>query len=162
MGANKPNDFTLNDYLGLPSTRPRSQEYQYVFNEIPHDPFCGFMLAKAIQDEPTQFAKEALMDLGEQLYTEYWRLIDTVLTERQRHIMHLLADGYTQVSIAEMDHTSQGAVTKCIFGNTYHSPTGKRSKQGGVKKRLRRAAKNDKKIQDILFAMQYIYDWGKQ
>ena len=141
-------DWAIDQYCSEDLDSPKSQNYQHIYKEILTDPW----LFPAVSNKQGLYCnyqnKELLADLQEQLNREYWRLIDTkgVLTTRQRDVLHLLRDGYGQVRTAEILHTTQSAISSNIFGN-YDS---KNKRNGGSRKRLRKWAKNDPVIQDLL------------
>ena len=105
---------------------------------------------------------EELLDLQEQLRQEYWKIIDTQLTERQREVLKLTAAGDTQVEIAKKLGVNQSSVTKSIFGNTDYRPTleGLPSKRiyGGSSKRLKKLASTNETIQILLKKIAEISD----
>jgi len=91
--------------------------------------------------------REELMDLKAALNTEFWRLVDTELTDRQKEVLHLYADGYTQIEIAKKLNVNQSSITKSINGNCDYR-NGRRV-YGGAKKRLRKLSEQDPKIREI-------------
>jgi DNA-binding CsgD family transcriptional regulator len=91
------------------------------------------------------------MDLEEQLKKEFWRVVDTLLTPRQREVIRLYADGYTQMEIAKMLNVNQSSITKSLNGNVDYK-NGKKI-YGGARKKIRKIIENDDKIKDILSKM---------
>jgi DNA-binding CsgD family transcriptional regulator len=91
---------------------------------------------------------EELYDLRDQLREEFWRLIKTCLTKRQREVIVLYTDGYTQTEIAQILNVNQSSITKSMNGNCDYR-NGKRV-YGGAKKKLKKFASQDPKIQSIL------------
>jgi DNA-binding CsgD family transcriptional regulator len=94
---------------------------------------------------------EDLMDLEDQLKKEFWRVVDTLLTPRQREVIRLYADGYTQMEIAKMLNVNQSSITKSLNGNVDYK-NGKKI-YGGARKKIRKIIENDEKIKEILDKM---------
>lgn len=129
----------------------RSNSYQWVILESPAPPeqileysdshnFCGLAGSGDYQEQ--------LYELQEQLKKELWRIIDTELTERQKQVLKLLAEGKTQMDIAKMLNVNQSSVTKSVNGNTDYR-NGKKT-YGGAKKKIQKIASKDVKVQEIL------------
>ena len=93
---------------------------------------------------------ERIIDLEEQLKEEFWRIVEN-LTPRQKEVIKLSADGYTQMEIAKMLNVNQSSVTKSIHGNVDY----KKGKKiyGGSKKKLSKIIESDTKIKAILDEM---------
>jgi len=91
---------------------------------------------------------ENLIELEDQLKKEFWRVVDTLLTPRQREVIHLYADGYTQMEIAKMLNVNQSSITKSLNGNVDYK-NGKKV-YGGAKKKINKIIENDDKIKEIL------------
>lgn len=129
----------------------RSNAYQWVILESPAPPeqileysdshgFCGLASSGEYQEQ--------LYELQEQLKAELWRIIETELTERQKQVLKLLAEGKTQMDIAKMLGVNQSSVTKSVNGNTDYR-NGKKT-YGGAKKKIQKIAAKDPKVQEIL------------
>jgi len=99
---------------------------------------------------------EDLMELEDQLKVEFWRVVDTLLTPRQREVIRLYADGYTQMEIAKMLNVNQSSITKSLNGNVDYK-NGKKI-YGGARKKIRKIIENDVRIKEILSQMQDIRD----
>jgi len=97
---------------------------------------------------------EELLDLEDQLKKEFWRVVDTLLTSRQKEVIRLYADGYTQMEIAKMLNVNQSSITKSLNGNVDYK-NGKRV-YGGARKKIKKIIENDAKIIEILRKMQAI------
>jgi len=95
---------------------------------------------------------EDLIELEEQLKKEFWRVVDTLLTSRQREVIRLYADGYTQMEIAKMLNVNQSSITKSLNGNVDYK-NGKKI-YGGARKKIKKIIENDQKIKDILQKIQ--------
>lgn len=89
-------------------TKNRSDKYQAYFNELlfSNDMMADFSersgMAASFNDEERAILKEELLDLKDQLREEFWRLVDEELTDRQKSVMKLYADGNTQCEIAKV------------------------------------------------------------
>jgi len=99
---------------------------------------------------------EDLMELEDQLKVEFWRIVDTLLTPRQREVIRLYADGYTQMEIAKMLDVNQSSITKSLNGNVDYK-NGKKI-YGGARKKIRKIIENDTRIKEILSQMRDIRD----
>lgn len=133
----------------------RSDKYQWVLLET----VCSNDMMEAFCNEDSISARlnpfeysEDLMDLEEQLKKEFWRVVDTLLTPRQREVIRLYADGYTQMEIAKMLNVNQSSITKSLNGNVDYK-NGKKI-YGGARKKIRKIIENDEKIKDILNKMR--------
>lgn len=137
----------------------RSDRYQNIFAETACSPE---MMAEVAESQGLtgksnlSAYNEKLMDLQDQLRDAFWRIINTQLTQRQREVLKLYADGYTQIEIAKKLKVNQSSITKSINGNCDYR-NGKKI-YGGAKKKLRRIAAKDSEIQSILKQIADIQD----
>ena len=129
----------------------RSDRYQYILLET----VCSNDMMEAFCNEDSISARlnpfeynENLIELEDQLKKEFWRVVDTLLTPRQREVIHLYADGYTQMEIAKMLNVNQSSITKSLNGNVDYK-NGKKV-YGGAKKKINKIIENDDKIKEIL------------
>lgn len=135
-------------------TKNRSDRYQSFYCELlfSNDMMADFSenagLAASFNDEERAILKEELLDLKEQLRTEFWRLVDEELTERQRSVMKLYAEGYTQCEIARKLSVNQSSITKSLRGNCDYRNG--RKVYGGSCRKLQKLAAKDEKIQNII------------
>jgi DNA-binding CsgD family transcriptional regulator len=132
----------------------RSDSYQYVILEsvCSNDMMESFCNEESIYNRLNPFCyNEDLIDLEILLKQEFWRIVDTLLTPRQREIVRLYSDGYTQMEIAKMLKVNQSSITKSLNGNVDYT-NGKRI-YGGVKKKINKIIENDEKIKEILAKM---------
>ncbi len=131
-------------------TKNRSDRYQYVLVESPCSPemLAEFADAEGMAGMFNSHNKEQIAELREQLKLEFWRLVDEELTERQRQVIRLYAQGYTQIEIAKQLNVNQSSITKSLNGNCDYR-NGKKI-YGGARKKLRRLAAKDPKITAIL------------
>ena len=133
----------------------RSDKYQYILLET----VCSNDMMEAFCNEdsichrlnPFEY-NESLIDLEDQLKKEFWRVVDTLLTSRQREVIRLYADGYTQMEIAKILNVNQSSITKSLNGNVDYK-NGKRV-YGGAKKKINKIIQNDVKIISILQKME--------
>jgi len=134
----------------------RSQAYQFLMVES----LCSNEMMEAFSNEDSISSRlnpyhydDRMIDLEEKLKEEFWRIVDT-LTPRQKEVIRLYADGYTQMEIAKMLNVNQSSVTKSIHGNVDYKK-GKRI-YGGSKKKLSKIIENDDKIKAILDEMSLL------
>lgn len=128
----------------------RSDKYQYLLIETPcaAEFLDSFSNSDSIYNRLNPFAyNEELLQLEDQLKKQMWHIINTQLTNRQKEILLLWNDGYTQMEIAKILNVNQSSVTKSLNGN-YDYATNKR--YGGVQKKLKKIVENDPVIQDLL------------
>jgi DNA-binding CsgD family transcriptional regulator len=129
----------------------RSDKYQWILLETA----CSNEMLESFCNEdsissrlnPFQY-NENLIDLEDQLKKEFWRVVETLLTPRQRQVIRLYADGYTQMEIAKMLNVNQSSITKSLNGNVDYK-NGKKI-YGGARKKIRKIIENDTKIKEIL------------
>ena len=137
----------------------RSDRYQWVLLETvcSNDMMEAFCNEDSIYNRLNPFEyNEDLMNLEEQLKKEFWRVVDTLLTPRQRVVIRLYADGYTQMEIAKMLDVNQSSITKSLNGNVDYK-NGKKI-YGGARKKIRKIIENDEKIKNILDQMRECRD----
>lgn len=137
----------------------RSDRYQYVLVESSCSPemMCEFAESDGIRSRLNPWGyNEELMDLQEKLRKEFWRLVDTKLTSRQREVIRLYADGLTQIEIAKKLNVNQSSITKSINGNCDYR-NGKKI-YGGAKKKLSKLIEQDLEIQEILTQISEIQE----
>lgn len=132
----------------------RSDQYQYVLLEIS----CSNEMMEGVPTEQGLLAQEQyndeLMDLREQLRKEFWKLVDHHMTDNQRKILHLYADGYTQMEIAKVMNVNRSSIAKSLNGNIDYK-NGKKV-YGGSHKKLKRLAEQNPCIRKILQRIQEI------
>lgn len=93
---------------------------------------------------------ETILELEDQLKEEFWRIVDEELTERQREVIRLSAEGLTQMEIAKMLGVNQSSVTKSLYGNKSYVFGKPHTTYGGSKKRVAKIIQGDEKIMEIL------------
>lgn len=99
---------------------------------------------------------DQIADLEEQLRKEFWRIVET-LTPRQKQVLRLYADGYTQMEIAKILNINQSSVVKSTRGNTQYLENDKIS-YGGSYRRLKKIIETDPKILEILEKISELRD----
>jgi predicted DNA-binding protein YlxM (UPF0122 family) len=135
----------------------RSDHYQVFFHEF----ICSSEMMESFCNEDSISARlnpfeynESLLELEDRLKQEFWRVVDSLLTSRQKEVIHLYADGYTQMEIAKMLKVNQSSITKSINGNVDYKNIidgkGKKTVYGGTKRKLKKIIEMDDKIQEIL------------
>ena len=135
-------------------TKNRSDKYQHLLVESSCAPdiLTEFSDSRGISGAIDVLKnKEDFLILKDRLRGALWRIIDTSLTDRQREVIRLYAQGKTQIEIANMLGVNQSSITKSIHGNCDYR-NGKKI-YGGAKKKLNRVADSDPEIQSILYEM---------
>lgn len=137
----------------------RSDRYQYILLET----VCSNDMMEAFCNEDSIYNRlnpyeynESMIELEDQLKKEFWRVVDTLLTPRQREVIRLYADGYTQMEIAKMLNVNQSSITKSLNGNVDYK-NGKKI-YGGARKKIRKIIESDDKIKEILQKMREVRD----
>ncbi len=137
----------------------RSDSYQWIFSEslCPTEILNIFPNEDSISHKlnPYQYNEE-VMDLEDELKKEFWRIVNDLLTPRQRDVIRLAADGYTQMEIAKILSVNQSSITKSINGNVDYKNSKK--SYGGSKRKLIKIIENDPKIKEILDKIQELRD----
>jgi predicted transcriptional regulator len=139
-----------NNYERRPN---RSDRYQELFHEtvVSNDMMESFPNDDSISSRLSGgFAyDESVLELEDQLKEEFWRIVNDLLTPRQRDVIRLCAEGYTQMEIAKMLNVNQSSITKSLNGNVDYKH-GNRKTYGGTKRKLNKIIDNDEKILNIL------------
>ena len=137
----------------------RSDQYQSFFAETSYsnEMLDIFSNEDSISARLNPFDyNETLLELEEELKKEFWRVVDTLLTPRQKEVIKLYSDGYTQMEIAKMLNVNQSSITKSLNGNVDYKNG--RKIYGGARKKLKKIIENDEKIKEILKKMQECRD----
>ena len=153
------NEYKISKIASRDFSQCRSNGYQWIIQECPTAPenisdysdAQGFV--KSINDPGY---KEELHEINEALNKAFWRLIDSVLTERQKEVLKLSAgkdprfpnESKTQVEIAKLLDVNQSSVTKSIHGNCDYRNG--RKVYGGAQKKLQKAADRDPEIKELM------------
>lgn len=132
----------------------RSDSYQWILVECPCSPEMLTEVSDAdgigAQLNPWGYNEE-LLELKDQLKKAFWRIVDTQLTDRQKEVIHLYAEGFTQTEIAKKLNVNQSSITKSINGNCDYR-NGKKV-YGGARKKIKKISDNDQEIQEIFAKM---------
>lgn len=131
--------------------RNRSDSYQWAIVEtvFPHEMLESFSNEDSVYKRLNPFSyNEDVAILEDELKKEFWKIVDSLLTDRQREVLHLYADGYTQMEIAKLLNVNQSSITKALWGNTDYRK-GRRT-YGGSKKKLLKIIETNDKIKEIL------------
>lgn len=136
----------------------RSDRYQNIFAEqlYSNEMMAEFTEFQGLTVRRDPELHEELLDLKDQLFKEYWRLIRLKLTPRQRQVIELYAEGKTQIEIAKILNVNQSSVTKSINGNCDYRK-GRRT-YGGAKRKLKKIADNDERIQELVAKLAEIQE----
>lgn len=129
----------------------RSDHYQFRILETvcSNDMMESFSNSESIYNRLNPFEyNEDLLDLEDQLKIEFWRIVEDSLTDRQKEVIKLYADGYTQMEIAKMLGVNQSSITKSLRGNIDYRNG--RTIYGGTEKKLKRIIETDPKVKEIL------------
>lgn len=137
------------------TTRSASYQHLLVETACSNDMMEAFSNEDSISNRLNPYMyDERLLDLEDQLKEEFWRVVDTLLTPRQKEVIKLYADGYTQMEIAKILNVNQSSITKSINGNVDYKQ-GKRI-YGGSKKKISKIIESDEKIKSILDQMNVL------
>lgn len=131
--------------------RTRSDKYQYLILEAAYsnDMLESFPNEESINKRlnPFDYNEEVAL-LEDQLKEEFWRIVETCLTDRQKEVIELCADGYTQMEISKILNVNQSSINKSLNGNVDYNKN--KRVYGGSKKRIKKIAEEDSKIKEIL------------
>lgn len=136
----------------------RSDSFQHLFTETAcsNEMMESFCNEDSIYSRLNPFAyNEEIAELDEQLRVEFWRIVET-LTPRQREVIKLYADGYTQMEIAKKLKVNQSSITKSLNGNVDYKKNSYKRCYGGSKRKINKIVDNDNKIIEILKRMREI------
>lgn len=132
---------------------PRSQAYQYLILET----VCSNEMMETFPNEDSIYNRlnpfdynEEMIELEDQLRVEFWRVVNTLLTDRQRDVIKLRSDGLTQMEVAKKLGVNQSSVAKNLKGNSSYTEGLPRKSYGGSTRKLRKIIETDEKIQEIL------------
>lgn len=134
----------------------RSNAYQQIFRELQLD---TEVFARLFENEDGDKRKvtwsQEFNTLNDQLASRICDLMSSGLTVKQREVVKLTLDGYTQMEIAKMLGRNQSSVVKSLQGNVDY---GKDSKfkgkhYGGTFKKMIAKIKEDQIIKDICCSM---------
>lgn len=137
----------------------RSDSYQYVIVETvcPNEMLESFSNEDGVYKRLNPFSyNDRIAELEDELKKEFWRIVDTLLTDRQKQVIKLYADGYTQMEIAKMLNVNQSSITKSLNGNVDYK-NGKKI-YGGARKKIRKIIENDERIKEILKKISELRD----
>jgi DNA-binding CsgD family transcriptional regulator len=147
------NYFTQIGEMMVERRRQRSDQYQQLFAEIAcaNEMMEAFPNSDSICERLCPFAyDETVLELEDRLKVEFWRIVEASLTDRQKQVIKLYADGYTQMEIAKKLGINQSSITKAIHGNCQYLPGEGKRTYGGCEKKLKKIVEKDEVIQDIL------------
>ncbi len=99
----------------------RSEAYQSLILEIsyPHELLDIFSDTDSVYKKLNPFSyNDDIAELQELLNVELWRIINDNLTERQKEVVRMSAEGKTQIEIAKALGVNQSSITKCLTGDT--------------------------------------------
>lgn len=150
--------YSFNKYRNfMDRKKNRSDRYQPMFAEMPYsnDMMAEFSESLGMYEQYRPEDREKLMDLRAALKEQFWRLVEEELTDRQAQVIKLYAQGFTQIEIAKKLNVNQSSITKSINGNCDYR-NGKKV-YGGARKKLRKLAESDERIQEILRDMADIH-----
>lgn len=135
----------------------RSDSYQHLLQETPcsYEVLTSFSNRDSISNKIDPFKyDERLLDLQDELRVEFWRVVDTLLTERQKKVLKMSAQKMTQTEIAKELGVNQSSITKSLHGNVDYK-NGRKS-YGGSFRRLKKLIQEDPVITRILQEMAEI------
>jgi DNA-binding CsgD family transcriptional regulator len=138
----------------------RSDHYQQIF----HESLYSNEMLESFSNEDSIYGRlnpfdynEDILMLEDELKKEFWRIVNTLLTKRQRQVIRLYAEGKTQMEIAKILQVNQSSITKSLNGNVDYK-NGTRSVYGGSKKKLLKLIEEDPKISEILKKIRDLKD----
>ena len=148
-------------YLGVQMEKrnPRSSSYQHLLVETS----CSNEMMEAFCNEDSIYNRlnpfgysEDILELDDLLKVEFWRIVKTCLTNRQRKVLELYTEGFTQMEIAKKLKINQSSINKSIRGNVNYMETGKKHVYGGTIRKIQKILETDEKIKEILKKMDEV------
>lgn len=136
----------------------RSDKYQYILVEVLFSSEAWNLFTSAqekampLSDEKVEYLKDCDSELKDHLY----QMIDEALTPRQRDVLLMYSDGYTQQEIAEFFGVNQSSITKSLNGNMDYANG--RKVYGGVKKKFVKLIRNCQEIKPIMKKIHLIWE----
>jgi predicted DNA-binding protein YlxM (UPF0122 family) len=131
--------------------RSHSSIYQNLLIEVPVCPFImsDLSLAQGItyRMQPDSY-NELYWQYKEQLKNRLFELVEENLTDRQKQVIKLWMDGFTQNEIAKKLGINQTSVHKVICGNIDYK--NEKRRYGGALKKLKKICEVDLEIQRLL------------
>jgi len=131
--------------------RNKSEHYQWTILERSINPFILSDLSSAqgmsYRLQPFSY-DEKLLELQDELNARMWEIIEKGLTERQKQVIKLSMQEFTQNEIAKMLGINQTSVHKVVKGNIDYKNGKKR--YGGAYKKITKLCAVDPEIQRIL------------
>ncbi len=155
--------------MAIDKRKNRSDAYQHLLVEIA----CSNEMLSAFSDDDSLHKKlnpfdynEKINELQDELKKEVWILIEEHLTPRQKDVIRLFVDGYTQMEIAKILNVNQSSVTKSLNGNVdYKKGKDKNGKDkaskriyGGILRKVQKLIAENNKITEILNKISDIRD----
>lgn len=131
----------------------RSDKYQYLILERAVDtPFLhSFSLHDGLYSANDALVEEQLYTLRERMKKRMYELMEIHLTERQKILINMWTDGYTQMEMAKILGINQSSVTKSIHGNVEYKSG--RKVYGGTIKKMKKLVVDDPEMQEIFREM---------
>lgn len=133
--------------------RNRSDQYQSLYHEssCSHDMLSIFPNDASIHDRLSGgFGyDESILELEDELKDEFWKIVNTLLTDRQKEVIKLYSTGLTQMEVAAQLGVNQSSIAKNLWGNAQYVDNYKRI-YGGSSKKIQKLAEASPKIKEIL------------
>ena len=129
----------------------RSDAYQHILLEIccSHEMMGSFSNQDGIYHMLNPFHyDEEVDDLQDILKEKFWKVVKTVLTERQEEVITMYCNNSTQMEIAKKLKVNQSSITKSMNGNVDYKK-GKRT-YGGALKKIAKTLHQDEEVKAIL------------
>jgi len=129
----------------------RSSRYQFLILETvcSNDMMEAFSNQESIGFRIDPFKhQEEIIDLQEELRQEFWKVVDTCLTDRQKQVIKLVCEDKTQMEIAKILGVNQSSITKSLHGNVDYKNG--RKVYGGASRKIIKSLETNVKVQEIL------------
>lgn len=149
----KPNKYYNRTNTTLDSANRRanrSDKYQHLLLETA----CSNEMMESFSTDESIYKRlnpfdydEEILKLEDKLRVEFWRIVDQ-LTPRQKEVIKLTCQDFTQMHIAKLLNVNQSSITKSLHGNVDYQ-NGKKS-YGGAIRRMIKISETDEAIQLIL------------
>lgn len=133
--------------------RNRSSKYQWIILET----VCSNEMMENYSNNDSIYHRlnpwdynDELKDLEDDLKKAFWRVVSSLLTDRQKEVIELYSDGLTQMEIAKKLNVNQSSITKSLNGNVDYKQGKNKVSYGGSIRKLKKIIENDDEIKEIL------------
>lgn len=148
---------SLNDSI-YSALNDRSNSYQYLMHEVRWKDHYDQTFANG--DSIYELLKQdaELAELRSKLWERIYQIAQKVCTPKQKEVLKLTVEGWSQKDIGKKTGGNQTSIHKCIYGNLIYDGTGNPPKTyGGLVRKLQLAIQDDPTVQEIRLQIQQLH-----